>query len=127
MRRAAASGGSEEAARDTARPRTGTSRTACRCRCVRMVWRRFRALAAASANTAERRVQKKNIQFDAAQARGSTSSTRASPTPPGSGYAAKGGTGADYGRYWITARGSEYLLSWTAPTSPAPTPTRIWT
>ncbi|KAH8086749.1 hypothetical protein JL720_7193 [Aureococcus anophagefferens] len=27
------------------------------------------------------------------------------------GYAAKGGTGADYGRYWITAAGLEYLAA----------------
>ncbi|KAH8077342.1 hypothetical protein JL720_10066 [Aureococcus anophagefferens] len=124
----AASGGSEEAARDTARPRTEDLEDGVPLPLRAHGLEALRALAAASANTAERRVQKKSIQFDAAR---SSWQHLFDPSKSDSllarGYAAKGGTGADYGRYWITAAGLEYLAAWTAPTSPTPTPTRIWT
>ncbi|KAH8051367.1 macrocin-O-methyltransferase [Aureococcus anophagefferens] len=108
----AASGGSEEAARDTARPRTEDLEDGVPLPLRAHGLEALRALAAASANTAERRVQKKNIQFDAAR---SSWQHLFDPSKSDSllarGYAAKGGTGADYGRYWITAAGLEYLAA----------------
>ena len=66
MRRArTSSGGSEEAARDTARPRTEDLEGGVPLPLRAHGLETLRALAAASANTAERRVQKKDIQFDA--------------------------------------------------------------
>ena len=115
MRRArTASGGSEEAARDTARPRTTEDLEDG----VPLPLRAhgletLRALAAASANTAERRVQKKDIQFDAGR---SSWQILFDPSKSGSlvarGYAAGGGaSGPDRGRYWTTAARLEYLAA----------------
>ncbi|KAH8066727.1 hypothetical protein SO694_00114012 [Aureococcus anophagefferens] len=113
MRRArTASGGSEEAARDTARPRTEDLEDGVPLPLRAHGLEALRALAAASANTAERRVQKKNIQFDAAR---SSWQHLFDPSKSDSlvarGYATKGSTGADYGRYWITAAGLEYFAA----------------
>ena len=107
-----ASGGSEEAARDTARPRTEDLEDGVPLPLRAHGLEALRALAAASANTAERRVQKKNIQFDAAR---SSWQHLFDPSKSDSlvarGYATKGSTGADYGRYWITAAGLEYFAA----------------
>jgi hypothetical protein len=103
---------SEEAARDTTRPRTEDLEDGVPLPLRPHGLETLRALAEASANTAERRVQKKNIQFDAAR---SSWQHLFDPSKSDSlvarGYAAKGGTGADYGRYWITAAGLEYLAA----------------
>ncbi|KAH8052370.1 hypothetical protein JL722_10203 [Aureococcus anophagefferens] len=119
----------EEAARDTARPRTEDLEGGVPLPLRAHGLETLRALAAASANTAERRVQKKDIQFDAGR---SSWQTLFDPSKSGSlvarGYAAGGGaSGPDRGRYWITAAGSSTSRPWTAPPSPTPTPTRIWT
>ena len=65
MRRArTASGGSEEAARDTARPRTEDLETGVPPPLLKHGIEVLRALATAAASTAERRVAKKDIAVD---------------------------------------------------------------
>ncbi|KAK7238698.1 hypothetical protein SO694_00021217 [Aureococcus anophagefferens] len=141
MRRArTASGGSEEAARDTSRPRTDDLEDGVPLPLLKHGIEVLRALATAAASTAERRVARKDINSKPPHGSWQALFDASKPSSlVARGYAAKGyGAGPDYGRYWITAAGLEYLAAVDAPPSPTPTPlslprrcastpSRIWT
>jgi hypothetical protein len=114
MRRArTASGGSEEAARDTARPRTADLEDGVPPPLLKHGIEVLRALATAAASTAERRVARKDINTKPPHGSWQALFDASKPSSlVARGYAAKGcGAGPDYGRYWITAAGLEYLAA----------------
>ena len=114
MRRArTASGGSEEAARDTARPRTADLEDGVPPPLLKHGIEVLRALATAAASTAERRVARKDINSKPPHGSWQALFDASKPSSlVARGYAAKGyGAGPDYGRYWITAAGLEYLAA----------------
>ncbi|EGB08913.1 hypothetical protein AURANDRAFT_63419 [Aureococcus anophagefferens] len=108
MRRArTASGGSEEAARDTSRPRTDDLEDGVPLPLLKHGIEVLRALATAAASTAERRVARKDINSKPPHGSWQALFDASKPSSlVARGYAAKGyGAGPDYGRYWITAAG----------------------
>ena len=115
MRRArTASGGSEEAARDTARPRTTEDlEDGVPLPLLKHGIEVLRALAMAAESTAERRVARKDINSKPPHGSWQALFDASKPSSlVARGYAAKGcGAGPDYGRYWITAAGLEYLAA----------------
>ncbi|KAH8051101.1 hypothetical protein JL722_10965 [Aureococcus anophagefferens] len=113
MRRArTASGGSEEAARDTSRPRTDDLEDGVPLPLLKHGIEVLRALATAAASTAERRVARKDINSKPPHGSWQALFDASKPSSlVARGYAAKGYGGADYGRYWITAAGLEYLAA----------------
>jgi hypothetical protein len=114
MRRArTASGGSEEAARDTSRPRTDDLEDGVPLPLLKHGIEVLRALATAAASTAERRVARKDINSKPPHGSWQALFDASKPSSlVARGYAAKGyGAGPDYGRYWITAAGLEYLAA----------------
>ncbi|KAH8049746.1 hypothetical protein JL722_11720 [Aureococcus anophagefferens] len=114
MRRArTASGGSEEVARDTSRPRTDDLEDGVPLPLLKHGIEVLRALATAAASTAERRVARKDINSKPPHGSWQALFDASKPSSlVARGYAAKGyGAGPDYGRYWITAAGLEYLAA----------------
>ncbi|KAH8061390.1 serine/threonine kinase [Aureococcus anophagefferens] len=103
-----ASGGSEEAARDTSRPRTDDLEDGVPLPLLKHGIEVLRALATAAASTAERRVARKDIKSKPPHGSWQALFDASKPSSlVARGYAAKGyGAGPDYGRYWITAAGS---------------------
>ncbi|KAH8077771.1 hypothetical protein JL720_9898 [Aureococcus anophagefferens] len=107
-----ASGGSEVAARDTARPRTEDLEDGVPLPLRAHGLETPRAHAAALANTTGRRVDKKDIQFDAGRSSWRPFNLSKSGSLVARGYAAGGGaSGPDRGRYWTTAARLEYLAA----------------
>ncbi|KAH8062868.1 hypothetical protein JL720_13110 [Aureococcus anophagefferens] len=123
MRRArTASGGSEEAARDTSRPRTDDLEDGVPLPLLKHGIEVLRALATAAASTAERRVARKDINSKPPHGSWQALFDASKPSSlVARGYAAKGYGGRttallDHGA------GLEYLAAVDAPPSPTPTP-----